>query len=85
MSIELTPELEEIIQHQVNKGNYKSANEVILAGVKLLEKVERAYQGRYEELRQEILQGIEASEQGKVLDSKVVFQNLQNKLNNKKV
>ncbi len=84
MKIELTPELEQIIQQQVDSGHYKSVDEVIYAGVKLLDQLEKTYQGRYEELRQEVLQGIEASNRGEVIDSKVVFQNLQAKLNDKK-
>ncbi|MFP4133416.1 MAG: type II toxin-antitoxin system ParD family antitoxin [Cyanobacteriota bacterium] len=85
MKIELTPELEQIIQQQVDSGHYKSVDEVIYAGVKLLDQLEKTYQGRYEEIRQEVLQGIEASNRGEVIDSKVVFQNLQAKLNDKKV
>ena len=84
MNIELTPELEQIIQQQVDSGHYKSIDEVIYAGVKLLDQLEKTYQGRYEELRQEVLQGIEASDRGEVIDSQVVFQNLQAKLNDKK-
>jgi antitoxin ParD1/3/4 len=84
MNIELTPELEQIIQQQVDKGYYKSVDEVIYAGVKLLDQLEKTYQGRYEELRQEVLQGIEASNRGEVIESQVVFQNLQAKLNDKK-
>jgi antitoxin ParD1/3/4 len=84
MNIELTPELEQIIQQQVDSGHYKSVDEVIYAGIKLLDQVEKTYQGRYEELRQEVLRGIEASNRGEVIDRKVVFQNLQAKLNDKK-
>jgi len=83
MNIELTPELEQIIQQQVDSGHYKSVDEVIYAGVKLLDQVEKTYQGRYEELRQEVLQGIKASDRGEVIDSQVVFQTLQAKLNDK--
>ncbi len=84
MKIKLTPELEQIIQQQVDSGHYKSVDEVIYAGVKLLDQLEKTYQGRYEELRQEVLQGIEASNRGDMIDSQVVFQNLQAKLNDKK-
>ena len=84
MNIELTPELEQIIQQQVDSGNYKSIDEVIYAAVKLLDQLEKTYQGRYEELRQEVLQGIEASDRGDMIDSQVVFQTLQAKFNDKK-
>jgi antitoxin ParD1/3/4 len=80
----LTPELEQIIQQQVDSGCYKSVAEIIYTGVKLLDQVEKIYQGRYEELRQEVLQGIEASNRGEVIDSQVVFPNLQAKLNEQK-
>ena len=41
---------------------------------------ELIYQGRFEELRQEILIGIEASNRGETLDSETVFNSLQQKL-----
>jgi antitoxin ParD1/3/4 len=38
------------------------------------------YQGRFAELRQEIMVGIKASEKGEVVDSETVFHSLRNKL-----
>lgn len=37
MQIVLPPELEQLVQRQINSGNYQSAIEVLLAGVRLLE------------------------------------------------
>lgn len=51
MSISLTPELEQFIQSQVASGEYTSTEEVIIAGIKLLEERERIYKGRFEELK----------------------------------
>ncbi|AFZ17839.1 hypothetical protein Mic7113_1991 [Allocoleopsis franciscana PCC 7113] len=42
--------------------------EVILAGVKLLEQQQDIYQGRLQELQQDALKGLEASQRGEVVD-----------------
>ncbi|RCJ39795.1 hypothetical protein A6769_04275 [Nostoc punctiforme NIES-2108] len=54
MNISLTTELEQFIQGQVASGKYTSNEEVILAGIRLLEERERIYKGRFEELQREI-------------------------------
>jgi antitoxin ParD1/3/4 len=68
MQIVLPPEIETIVQRQLTSGKYNSAIEVILAGVKLLEQQEDIYQGRLQELQQEALKGLEASQRGEVVD-----------------
>lgn len=80
MEISLEPELERFIQSLVSNGQYKSVNETVNALLKLLMERELIYQGRFEELRQEILIGIEASNRGETLDSETVFNSLQQKL-----
>ncbi len=80
MPITLPPELEQFIQSQVASGKYASIDEVFLAGVKLLAERERLYQGRFEELRREILIGVEEAEQGELLDAEAVISGLQEKL-----
>jgi|GEM_PF-334214 len=68
MQIFLPPEVEALLQRQLTSGKYQNAIEVILAGIKLLEQQEDIYQGRLEELQQEARIGLEASQQGKVID-----------------
>jgi antitoxin ParD1/3/4 len=80
MNISFTPELEQFIQSQVESGKYASTEEVIFAGIKLLEERESIYQGRFEELQREIMIGVEASERGEVIDGETVFYKLQQKL-----
>jgi antitoxin ParD1/3/4 len=80
MDVSLTPELEQFIHNQVESGKYSSAADVILAGIQLLEERERIYQGRFEELRQEVLIGVEELDRGEVVDGEVVFQQLREKL-----
>ncbi|MGB3403913.1 MAG: type II toxin-antitoxin system ParD family antitoxin [Microcoleaceae cyanobacterium] len=76
MPITLPPELEQFIQNQVASGKYASVDEVFLAGIKLLEERERLYQGRFEELRREVMVGIEEAEAGELLDTKAVINRL---------
>ncbi len=76
MNLSLTPEVEQFIQVQLESGKYATAEEVVLAGIKLLEKRERIYKERYEELKKEITIGIEASERGEVIDGEEFFQKM---------
>lgn len=76
MSISLTPELEEFIQSQIESGKYSSTEEVIIAGIKLLKERERIYKGRFEELKREIMVGVEQLEGGKRLDGREVIEKL---------
>ncbi|MGI2904578.1 type II toxin-antitoxin system ParD family antitoxin [Tolypothrix sp. VBCCA 56010] len=80
MNISFTPELEQFIQSQVASGKYASTEKVIVAGIKLLEERECIYQGRFEELQREIMVGVEASERGEIIDGETVFQQLKQKL-----
>ena len=80
MNVSLTPELEQFIQSEVESGKYTSANDVILAGLVLLEERERIYKGRFEELQREEMIGIEAAERGEIVDGETVFCELRQKL-----
>jgi antitoxin ParD1/3/4 len=79
MSISLTPELEQFIQSQVASGKYASTEEVIIAGIKLLEERESIYKGRFEELKREIAIGVEQLDRGERLDGREVIEKLRQK------
>lgn len=68
MQVSLPPEVEALLQRQLSSGKYQNAIEVIVAGIRLLEQQEDIYQGRLSELQQKALIGLEASQQGKVVD-----------------
>lgn len=80
MNVSLTPELEQFIQSQLESGKFTSVDEVIAAGIKLLEQRERIYKGRFEELKREIMIGIEAADRGELIDGETVFRELREKL-----
>ncbi len=64
MNVTLTPELDQFVQTQIDSGKYASATEVLLAGVALLKEIDRVYKGRFEELRQKVLEGVDVSDRG---------------------
>ncbi|MBO9998132.1 MAG: type II toxin-antitoxin system ParD family antitoxin [Cyanobacteria bacterium SID2] len=76
MSLSLTPETEKRIVEQLKSGRYQSADEVILAGLKLLDKREQ----RLAELRQQIEIGAEQISKGHVTDGEQVFDRLFDRL-----
>jgi antitoxin ParD1/3/4 len=61
MTITLTDELEELINEKVKSGEYKSADEVVIASLRLLKAQEKGM----EALRQEIMYGVEDIQQGR--------------------
>lgn len=79
MNVSLTPEALQFIQSQLETGEYASADEVIMAGIELLEERKRIYKGRFEELRQEIAIGIEQLDRGERLDGREVIEQLRQK------
>jgi antitoxin ParD1/3/4 len=68
MQIVLSPEVEALVQRQLTTGKYKSAIEVILAAIQLLEQQEDIYQGRLQELQRDALIGQQAFQRGEVVD-----------------
>ena len=65
MTITLTDELEELINEKVRSGEYKSAEGVIMAGLRLLEAQDKGM----EALRQEILRGVADLRHGRFTSS----------------
>ncbi|MCY7320841.1 MAG: type II toxin-antitoxin system ParD family antitoxin [Phormidesmis sp. CAN_BIN36] len=80
MNITLSSELVRLIHQQIESGQYASPDEVILAGIKLLAERQAIYKDRFEELQQEIGEGLEASERGEIVDGETMFQALHEKL-----
>ena len=77
MNIVLTPEIEEFVKEQIESGNYQDALAVIREGLQLLADRERIYQGRFQQLKQEIEIGIEELKRGEIFDGEAVFDELE--------
>lgn len=79
MTLSLTPEQEELVNEQISSGKYQSANEVITEALRLLKERNEIYKGRFEELKKEIMLGIEAADRGEVVDGATVLHELREK------
>lgn len=66
MNVSLTPELEAFVHRKVESGMYNSASEVIRESLRLLEEKEWSREWRENELRTEIMSGIDDSRAGRV-------------------
>jgi putative addiction module CopG family antidote len=64
MTIPLPPDLQQFAERQIANGKYASLDEMILAGLRILAEQEQIYQGRFEELRREVLLGMLEAERG---------------------
>jgi antitoxin ParD1/3/4 len=62
MNISLTPQLEELVKRKVDSGLYVSASEVLREALRLLEERDRLSALRLEELRTEIMRGLDSGE-----------------------
>ena len=65
MDISLNPKLDQWIKEKVESGFYNSASEVILEGLRLLKYQDEQRQLMTEDLRQELLIGINQLDSGK--------------------
>lgn len=73
MQITLPPEIETLIERQLSSGKYKTAIEVLLAGMHLLDEQETLYQGRLSELQDAVQTGWQASQRGEVVDGSMAM------------
>ncbi|MDQ3755835.1 MAG: type II toxin-antitoxin system ParD family antitoxin [Acidobacteriota bacterium] len=67
MDISLTPELEELVNQKVASGMYNSASEVVREGLRLLKEYDELERLRVENLRREIMVGVEQARRGQVV------------------
>ncbi len=78
MVIALPPELERLVQRQVESGKYETAIEAIFAGMNLLDQQDEAEINpqQLEVLRREIKLGMNAIAHGEVLDGPTAMEAL---------
>ncbi len=69
MALSLPPELRQFADRQIASGKYTSLEEILLAGLQALAEREQVYQGRFGDLRQDILIGAAEAERGQLLDA----------------
>ena len=70
MNVSLTPELENLINEKVKSGLYNSASEVIRESLRLLQEQDELKRIRKDELRREIMLGVEQIRRGEFIEVK---------------
>ncbi|UDF02719.1 type II toxin-antitoxin system ParD family antitoxin [Asticcacaulis sp. AND118] len=75
-SVALSPHFEDFIKAQIASGRYNNVSEVVREGLRLLEDRELEKQRRLDELRAEIVKGME----GPFIPAEQVFAELRQKL-----
>lgn len=76
MDIQLTPELEQLVQKKVETGPYNSASEVVGEALRLMQ----AHDRRKLEIREKIAKALVSQRMGKLVDGEVVFDRLEGEL-----
>lgn len=65
MNVSLTPELEALVNEKVKSGDYNSASEVVREALRLLKEQDELRSIRREELRREVMKGVEDMRAGR--------------------
>lgn len=76
-NINLTPELEFLVQKKVKSGRYNSASEVVREALRLFEDRERVREARLQSVRRKIEEGWADAERGDLIDGEDFFRRLQ--------
>ncbi len=76
MSLELNVETERRVEHHIGTGEYKSADEVVAAGLELLELRERIQAKARASFDAAIQEGLASLARGEGLDGETVFAEL---------
>jgi len=72
VNVQLTPELEELVQSKVKSGRYNSASEVVGEALRLLK--------QREEIRDQIEEGWQSAKRGELVDGEEVFNRIDGEL-----
>lgn len=74
LTIDLTPNLENLVRARVESGVYKNASEVVADALKLMESAEHHYaSAKFEQLKSDIHEGIASGSAG-TLDIEAIIQ-----------
>ncbi|TRT71876.1 MAG: type II toxin-antitoxin system ParD family antitoxin [Microcystis sp. M_OC_Ca_00000000_S217Cul] len=79
-TIQLTPEIENLIAQQMKTGKYQDDLAVIQEGLRLLAERDRIYRGRFEELKREVMIGVEELRRQEGINAEEVFSELEEDL-----
>lgn len=76
MRVHLTGELEQMVQHSIDTGRYRSADEMVEEALRLIRQRDQAIELHKEALRNKIAVGMESLRQGRHVDGESAFDEL---------
>ena len=76
MNVNLTPELERLIQEKVASGLYNNQSEVVREALRLLVEQERLRELHATRLREALAEGLEQADRGETLDGADVIREM---------
>lgn len=80
MNVNLTPELEELIQDKVRSGLYNNQSEVVREALRLMVEQDRLREAHLEKLRGALAEGIAQADRGEHLDGPEVIEGVRESL-----
>jgi antitoxin ParD1/3/4 len=80
MTVELDRETLRLIEEEIRSGRHRSAGDVVLDALRLMEEQTQLLLGRKEEIRKGIAAGLESLRRGKGVDGEAVFDRIESEL-----
>jgi antitoxin ParD1/3/4 len=73
MNIHLTPEIERLVETHVKSGRYSTADDVVLAALRLLESRDEDASQRKDKIREHIEEGWQSAQRGELVEGSESF------------
>lgn len=80
MNVNLTPELEELVQRKVQSGLYNNQSEVVREALRLLADQDRLREAHMKKLRGTLAKGLAQADRGELLDGPTAVAEVQRSL-----
>lgn len=82
--VSLTPEDVAVVKQLVESGRYRSADDVVSAGLRVLSEQEAEREAQLARFREMVDHAYQQSENGQVVDGAQLFQEIKDRLNRKR-
>jgi len=76
VNVNLTPELERLVQDKVTSGLYNNQSEVVRDALRLLAERDRQREAHLEGLRKALAEGVAQADRGELLDGEAVVKEM---------